>query len=100
MPKKNKIIAIAGNPNCGKTVIFNRLTGSRQKVGNWAGVTVEQKSGYFSLEGHDYEIVDLPGTYSLSVIGDNCAIDECIACNYLITNPPDLVINVVDASNL
>jgi ferrous iron transport protein B len=100
MPKKNKIIAIAGNPNCGKTVIFNRLTGSRQKVGNWAGVTVEQKSGYFSLEAHDYEIVDLPGTYSLSVIGDNCAIDECIACNYLITNPPDLVINVVDASNL
>ncbi len=100
MPKKNKIIALAGNPNCGKTVIFNRLTGSRQKVGNWAGVTVEQKSGYFSVEGQDYEIIDLPGTYSLSVIGDNCAIDECIACNYLITNPPDLVINVVDASNL
>ncbi len=100
MPKKNKIIAIAGNPNCGKTVIFNQLTGSRQKVGNWAGVTVEQKSGYLSVEGHSYEIVDLPGTYSLSVIDDNCAIDECIACHYLITNPPDLVINVVDASNL
>ncbi len=100
MPKKNKIIAIAGNPNCGKTVIFNRLTGSRQKVGNWAGVTVEQKSGYFSVDGCDYEIIDLPGTYSLSVIGDNCAIDECIACHYLISNPPDLLINVVDASNL
>ncbi|TLY47794.1 MAG: Fe(2+) transporter permease subunit FeoB [Gammaproteobacteria bacterium] len=97
---KNKIIAIAGNPNCGKTVIFNTLTGSRQKVGNWAGVTVEQKSGYFNVGNDTYEMVDLPGTYSLSVVANNCAMDECIACNYLVNNRPDLVINVVDASNL
>lgn len=98
--QKNKIIAIAGNPNCGKTVIFNALTGSRQKVGNWAGVTVEQKSGYFNVGADTYEIVDLPGTYSLSVVANNCALDECIACNYLIAHRPDLVINVLDASNL
>ncbi|MFZ0219814.1 MAG: Fe(2+) transporter permease subunit FeoB [Candidatus Aquirickettsiella sp.] len=98
--QKNKIIAIAGNPNCGKTVIFNALTGSRQKVGNWAGVTVEQKIGYFNVGADTYEIVDLPGTYSLSVVANNCAIDECIACSYLVSNRPDVVINVVDASNL
>lgn len=98
MPK-NKIIALAGNPNCGKTVIFNALTGSRQKVGNWAGVTIEQKIGFFNVGSQTYEIVDLPGTYSLSVVA-NCALDECIACNYLINQRPDLVINVVDASNL
>ncbi|MEN9916738.1 MAG: ferrous iron transport protein, partial [Pseudomonadota bacterium] len=98
--QKNKIIAIAGNPNCGKTVIFNTLTGSRQKVGNWAGVTVEQKSGYFTVGSDTYEIVDLPGTYSLSVVANNCAMDECIACNYLVSSRPDLVINVLDASNL
>src|ERR1043165_6319225 len=98
--QKNKIIAIAGNPNCGKTVIFNALTGSRQKVGNWAGVTVEQKSGYFNVGAETYEIVDLPGTYSLSVVANNCAMDECIACTYLVNNRPDVVINVVDASNL
>lgn len=98
--QKNKIIAIAGNPNCGKTVIFNALTGSRQKVGNWAGVTVEQKSGHFNVGATSYEIVDLPGTYSLSVVANNCAMDECIACNYLVSNRPDVVINVLDASNL
>lgn len=98
--QKNKTIAIVGNPNCGKTVIFNALTGSRQKVGNWAGVTVEQKSGYFNADGTVFEIVDLPGTYSLSVIENNSAMDEWIACNYLLSNRPDIVINVVDASNL
>lgn len=98
--QKNKIIAIAGNPNCGKTVIFNALTGGRQKVGNWAGVTVEQKSGYFNVGATNYEIVDLPGTYSLSVVANNCAMDECIACNYLVSNRPDVVINVLNASNL
>lgn len=98
--KKNKTIAIAGNPNCGKTVIFNALTGSRQKIGNWSGVTVEKKSGSFTLENQCYEIIDLPGTYSLSVVSDNSGIDECIACNHLISNPPDMIINVVDASNL
>lgn len=98
--QKNKIIAIAGNPNCGKTVIFNSLTGSRQKVGNWAGVTVEKKSGYLTIDEHCYEVIDLPGTYSLSIVADHSAIDECIACDYLITKKPDVVINVLDASNL
>lgn len=100
MMKKNKIIAIAGNPNCGKTVIFNALTGSRQKIGNWSGVTVEKKSGSLTLGDQCYEIIDLPGTYSLSVVSDNSGVDECIACNYLLSNPPDTIINVVDASNL
>jgi ferrous iron transport protein B len=98
--KKSKIIAIAGNPNCGKTVIFNALTRSRQRIGNWSGVTVEKKSAYFTIGDQSYEIVDLPGTYSLSVISDNSGIDEYIVCNYLVSNRPDMVINVVDASNL
>jgi ferrous iron transport protein B len=98
--KKNKTVAIAGNPNCGKTVIFNALTGSRQKIGNWSGVTVEKKSGTLSVNTQHYEIIDLPGTYSLSVVSDNSGIDECIACDYLISQRPDIVINVVDASNL
>jgi len=98
--KKNKLIAIAGNPNCGKTVIFNALTRSRQKIGNWSGVTVEKKSGYFTLGEQRYEIVDLPGTYSLSVVSDNCGMDEYTACHYLLSNQPDMIINVVDASNL
>ncbi len=97
--QNNKTIVIAGNPNCGKTVIFNALTGNRQKIGNWSGVTVEKKSGYL-IENQHYEIVDLPGTYSLSVISDNAGIDECIACDYLLSNRPDTVINVVNASNL
>jgi ferrous iron transport protein B len=93
-------IAIVGNPNCGKTVIFNALTGSRQKIGNWSGVTVEKKSGYLSLGAQHYEIIDLPGTYSLSVVSNNSSIDEYIACNYLLSNRPQMIINVVDASNL
>lgn len=98
--QKNKTFALVGNPNCGKTVIFNALTGSRQKVGNWAGVTVEKKSGYFNAGEKIFEIVDLPGTYSLGVTENNAAMDEWIACHYLVSNRPDLVINVVDASNL
>src|SRR5665811_532753 len=89
--QKNKTFVIAGNPNCGKTVIFNALTGNRQKIGNWSGVTVEKKSGYL-IENQHYEIIDLPGTYSLSVISDNTSIDECIACDYLLSNRPDTVI--------
>ena len=98
--QKNKSIVIAGNPNCGKTVIFNALTGSRQKIGNWSGVTVEKKSGYLTVADQPLEVIDLPGTYSLSVISTNTGIDECIACDYLLSNRPDIVINVVDASNL
>ena len=89
-------VALAGNPNCGKTTLFNALTGSRQHVGNWAGVTVERRSGSFELEGESIEVADLPGTYSLSAQSE----DECVASRYLSSPEPDLVVNVLDASNL
>ena len=93
-----KKIALLGNPNCGKTTLFNLLTGGRQKVGNWPGVTVERKVGFFSLEAQDYELVDLPGVYSLSE--DFKALDEKIAQDYLHQGESDLIINVIDASNI
>lgn len=89
-------IAIAGQPNTGKSTIFNALTGSKQHVGNWPGKTVERKEGFFQAEGNSYRIVDLPGCYSLS----SAASEEIIARNYLIENKPDAVIVVVDASQL
>ncbi len=88
-------IALAGNPNCGKTTLFNSLTGSSQYVGNWPGVTVEKKEG--KLKGHkDVTVVDLPGIYSLSPY----SLEEVIARNYLIEEKPDVIINLVDATNL
>lgn len=88
-------IALAGNPNCGKTTMFNALTGSNQYVGNWPGVTVEKKEG--KLKGHkDITIVDLPGIYSLSPY----SLDEVVARNFLLEESPDLIINLVDATNL
>lgn len=89
-------VALAGNPNCGKTTIFNALTGSRHHVGNWHGVTVERRSGFFELNGTEVEVVDLPGTYSLSAQSE----DERIACRYLSEPAVDLIVNVLDASNL
>ncbi|HWQ09175.1 MAG TPA: ferrous iron transporter B, partial [Holophaga sp.] len=89
-------VALAGNPNSGKTTIFNGLTGSRHHVGNWAGVTVERRSGFLELEGDTFEIVDLPGTYSLSAQSE----DERIASRFLAGGEPSLIINVLDASNL
>lgn len=89
-------IALAGNPNSGKTTLFNGLTGSRQHVGNWAGVTVERRSGFVELEGETFEVVDLPGTYSLSAQSE----DERIASGFLAGGDVDLIINVLDASNL
>ncbi len=97
-PPKTIKIALAGNPNCGKTTVFNALTGARQKVANWAGVTVEKKSGLFSHAGQRYEVVDLPGTYALD--SSDAGIDEQIARRFLLQEQPDLIINVVDASNL
>lgn len=91
-------IALAGNPNCGKTTVFNSLTGSHQKVGNWAGVTVEKKTGRLRLDEHTIDIVDLPGVYSLA--DDDQGIDEKIARLFIAEEKPDLVINVVDAANL
>ena len=88
-------IALAGNPNCGKTTLFNALTGSNQFVGNWPGVTVEKKEG--RLKGHkDVVIMDLPGIYSLSPY----TLEEVVARNYLITERPDAILNIVDGTNL
>ena len=91
-------IALIGNPNCGKTTLFNVLTGANQKVGNWPGVTVEKKFGYFKLENESIELVDLPGIYSLEQ--DYSGIDEKIAQDYLEQDAIDLIINIVDATNL
>lgn len=90
------IVALAGNPNCGKTTLFNALTGSRHHVGNWPGVTVERRSGDFHVEGHSHEVVDLPGTYSLSAKSE----DEKITAQFLASGQADLIVNVIDASNL
>ncbi|MFV0332491.1 MAG: Fe(2+) transporter permease subunit FeoB [Tropicimonas sp.] len=93
-------LAIAGNPNCGKTTLFNTLTGAHQHVGNWPGVTVEKKVGAFTHDGVELELVDLPGVYSLSVSGGTAALDERLARDYILSEKPDLIVNVIDASNL
>jgi ferrous iron transport protein B len=97
MPESFKYtIALAGNPNSGKTTIFNQLTGARQKVGNWGGVTVEKKEGIANVNGIEFHIIDLPGTYSLSAY----SLEEVIARDYIVEGKPDLVIHVVDTGNL
>ena len=93
-------IAIAGNPNCGKTVIFNALTGCNQKVGNWSGVTVDRKQGCFTKNGENFTVVDIPGIYTLHTATEDASLDERIACQYLLSGDVDLIINVIDASNL
>ncbi|MCW7761321.1 Fe(2+) transporter permease subunit FeoB [Photorhabdus luminescens] len=93
-------IGLIGNPNAGKTTLFNQLTGARQRVGNWAGVTVERKVGRFTTAEHKIELVDLPGTYSLTTISEQTSLDEQIACHYILSGDADMLINVVDASNL
>ncbi|MDX1412734.1 MAG: FeoB small GTPase domain-containing protein [Candidatus Promineifilaceae bacterium] len=89
-------IALVGNPNAGKTTIFNALTGAQQHVGNWPGKTVERKSGKIRHDDYEIELVDLPGTYSLSAYSP----EEVIARNFIIHDSPDLVAIVVDAANL
>ncbi len=96
MQKHRLTIAVAGNPNCGKTTLFNELTGSRQMVGNWPGVTVDRKTGVYSFEGHDFELVDIPGIYALSAHSS----DEKVARDYLLSNDYDLIVNIVDAANI
>ncbi|MDT3414110.1 Fe(2+) transporter permease subunit FeoB [Kosakonia cowanii] len=97
---KKMTIGLIGNPNSGKTTLFNQLTGARQRVGNWAGVTVERKEGLFTTTDHQVTLVDLPGTYSLTTISAQTSLDEQIACHYILNGDADLLINVVDASNL
>ncbi len=88
-------IALAGNPNCGKTTLFNALTGSNQYVGNWPGVTVEKKEG--KLKGHKEVVIqDLPGIYSLSPY----TLEEVVARSYLVGEKPDAILNIVDGTNI
>src|SRR5215468_4918668 len=96
-------VALVGVPNCGKTALFNRLTGSRQKVANYAGVTVERKEGLCTDagSGRDYRVLDLPGSYSLAAT----SLDEAITRDAVLgrlqgETPPDVIVNVVDATNL
>lgn len=97
MANKKLSFALAGNPNCGKTTLFNSLTGATAHVGNWPGVTVEKRSGTYKRKGkQEVEIVDLPGIYSLSPYTP----EEVISRNYILENKPDVVINVLDATNL
>jgi len=94
--KPNIVVALAGNPNSGKTTIFNELTGARQHVGNYPGVTVERKEGFRRYNDMELQIVDLPGTYSLTA----CSAEELVARNFIIDEKPDVVVDILDASNL
>jgi len=93
-------VALCGNPNCGKTTLFNLLTGARHEVGNWPGVTVEKKFAEIDVHGTRLRVVDLPGTYSLDVADESVSIDEKIARDYIESNEADLIINIVDAANI
>ncbi len=96
MADKPITIALAGNPNSGKTTVFNNLTGARQHVGNWPGVTVEKKQGTCTYKGRRISVVDLPGVYSLTAY----SLDEVVARDYIVDEKPEVVVDVVDASNL
>ena len=89
-------IALGGNPNCGKSALFNAFTGIRQKTGNWPGVTVDRKEGRFELGGEEIKVIDLPGIYSL----DASSIDEQVTRDYLLSRDASMIVNVIDASNL
>ena len=89
-------VALVGNPNSGKTTVFNNLTGAHQHVGNWPGVTIEKKEGSYHYQGYSVKVVDLPGVYSLTAY----SLDEVIARNFIVEGKPDVVVDIVDASNL
>ena len=90
------IVGLAGNPNVGKTTVFNRLTGMRQHVGNWPGKTVERAEGHFSHGGYDYDLIDLPGNYALSAH----SMEEIVSRDFIVDDDSDVIINIVDAANL
>ncbi len=94
------IIGIVGNPNCGKTCLFNALTGANQRVGNWPGVTVERKEGEYVYNGTKITLVDLPGVYSLDAEDGETGLDELVARDYLLSAEANLIVNIIDASNL
>ena len=98
--KTDFTVGVVGNPNCGKTTLFNVLTGSKQHVGNWPGVTVEKKTGEYVHANKLVELVDLPGTYSLEAADDQVSLDEKVARDYVASKEDDLIINIVDASNI
>jgi len=89
-------VALIGNPNVGKSVIFNSLTGLKQHTGNWPGKTVEKKEGHYTYQGYEFEVIDLPGVYSLSSISE----DERIARQFIVDHRPDVVVDIVNASQL
>ncbi|MHA1948675.1 MAG: FeoB small GTPase domain-containing protein [Candidatus Thorarchaeota archaeon] len=89
-------VALIGNPNVGKSVIFNNLTGMKQHTGNWPGKTVEKKVGYFTHHGVEFEVIDLPGVYSLSAVSE----DEKVARSYIVDHRPDVVVDILNASQL
>ena len=94
--EKKITVALAGNPNSGKTTIFNMLTGAHQHVGNYPGVTVEKKEGLCRYSGYEITVVDLPGTYSLTAY----SAEELVARNFIVDEQPDVVVDIVDASNI
>jgi len=94
--QKSMIIALAGNPNSGKTTIFNELTGMRQHVGNYPGVTVEKRSGELDHRDYHIEIIDLPGIYSLTAFSE----EEIVSRDFIMESSPDVIINIIDSSNL
>ncbi len=94
--KKNLTIALAGNPNAGKTTIYNAITGARQHIGNYPGVTVEKKESTITYNNQQLKIIDLPGTYSLTAY----SVEEVVARNVIINEKPDVVVDIIDSSNL
>lgn len=96
MKKKTLTIGIVGNPNCGKSTLFNRLTGAKQQVGNWPGVTVDRKTGWYQVQGVKVEVIDTPGIYSLAA----SSVDEQVARDFVLSRQADLIVNIVDASNI
>jgi ferrous iron transport protein B len=96
----NLCVGVVGNPNCGKTTLFNALTGARQHVGNWPGVTVERKTGEYFFAEKTVQLVDLPGTYSLEAADDDISLDEKVARDFVASGEADVIINIVDSANI